>query len=316
MKTFTLVAPATADTFEEEGYVAANPDVAAAIASGQLESGRQHFELFGHAETRLQRVALPIDWKHRKLGRIRPLLQPDVNNRETLSHIDCLTDALREQFHIVSTDNVSQHDYDHEALRIIAANAEGLVLDCGAGQRSVYYDNVVNYEIVPYDSTDVLGVAERLPFRDASFDAVICLNVLEHVKDPFQVARELMRVLKPGGELMCVAPFLQPLHGYPHHYFNMTGEGLLTLFEPMASKRLAIYGAMQPVWALNWFLQSYAAGLPDADREAFRSMTVADLTAPPETFESHPIVLRLSDEARTSLASAHGLFARLPETAP
>jgi SAM-dependent methyltransferase len=100
-----------------------------------------------------------------------------------------------------------------------------------AGLRDIYYDNVVNYEIVDYDTTDVIGPGERLPFRDGVFDAVISIAVLEHVRDPFACAAEIVRVLKPGGELVCSVPFLQPLHGYPHHYYNMTPQGLRALFE-------------------------------------------------------------------------------------
>lgn len=55
-------------------------------------------------------------------------------------------------------------------------------MDCGAGCRSDYYENVINYEIVSYDSTDVVGVGESLPFEDETFDAVLSCAVLEHVK--------------------------------------------------------------------------------------------------------------------------------------
>jgi 2-polyprenyl-6-hydroxyphenyl methylase/3-demethylubiquinone-9 3-methyltransferase len=44
-----------------------------------------------------------------------------------------------------------------------------------------------------------VGVGERLPFADASFDLVYCCDVLEHVSDVEQVIAETARVLKPGG---------------------------------------------------------------------------------------------------------------------
>jgi len=100
-----------------------------------------------------------------------------------------------------------------------------------AGLKSFSYPNVVNMEIVPYASTDAVGVGQSLPFPDDTFDAVLSIAVLEHVNDPFLCARELIRVLKPGGRLMCAVPFLQPEHGYPHHYFNMTRMGLAELFK-------------------------------------------------------------------------------------
>ena len=144
------------------------------------------------------------------------------------------------------------------------------------------------------------------------FDAVLSFAVLEHVKDPFACATELCRVLKPGAPLYCQVPFLQPLHGYPHHYYNMTGPGLSNLFAPLTDKRTEIYGALRPVWALNWFLNSYNAGLPQAQRSRFQAMTVAELMASPAALELEAFVTALSAEANTELASAHALFARKP----
>lgn len=43
------------------------------------------------------------------------------------------------------------------------------------------------------------GKGEALPYRDASFDAVVCVDVLEHVEDLQQVISEVHRVLRPGG---------------------------------------------------------------------------------------------------------------------
>jgi 2-polyprenyl-6-hydroxyphenyl methylase/3-demethylubiquinone-9 3-methyltransferase len=44
-----------------------------------------------------------------------------------------------------------------------------------------------------------IGVGEELPYADASFDAVICVDVLEHVRDLGRVLAEVARVLRPGG---------------------------------------------------------------------------------------------------------------------
>ena len=49
------------------------------------------------------------------------------------------------------------------------------------------------------DITYEHGTGESLPYADASFDAVFCCDVLEHVRDLPRVIEEIQRVLKPGG---------------------------------------------------------------------------------------------------------------------
>lgn len=48
----------------------------------------------------------------------------------------------------------------------------------------------------------VLAVAERLPFRSASFDLVLADWVVEHLPDPAGMASEIQRVLRPGGRFV------------------------------------------------------------------------------------------------------------------
>ncbi len=45
----------------------------------------------------------------------------------------------------------------------------------------------------------------RLPYANASFDAVVCGWVLEHLPDPRPGLRELARVLEPGGQLLLLS---------------------------------------------------------------------------------------------------------------
>jgi SAM-dependent methyltransferase len=228
---------------------------------------------------------------------------------------DCLPPDRREKFEIVATDNVSAHGYDPYAQEIIDAHRDGWVLDCGAGSRAEFLPRVIFYEVVAYPSTDVLGVAESLPFRDACMDAVICQNVLEHVRDPFRAAREIARVLKPGGRLYCVVPFLQPLHGYPHHYYNMTADGLRNLFSrTLDIDRQFMLASGLPIWSLSWFLRSWLAGLPEDAKCEFRERTVAELIADPVTQLSRAYVTALPDSKNLELASTTALLATKSST--
>lgn len=255
-------------------------------------------------------LRFPIDEpKQRKLKRIEPLLRKDMAFHTTNNCFDFLTEKLRSQFNIIDTDNVSSNCYDKNVIDIINLHEHGLVLDCGAGKRPVYFDNVVNFEIVDYDSTDVRGVGEALPFIDASFDAVISIAVLEHVKDPFLCAKEIERVLKPGGVLMCCVPFLQPLHGYPHHYYNMSHQGLSNLFSGLVTDKIDVYGGVLPIGALTWIIRNWADGLKGKTRNDFLNLRLSDLMEAGDKYLERPFVTELSVEKNLELACATVLFA-------
>lgn len=106
-------------------------------------------------------------------------------------------------------------------------------MENGCGLISIYYPNVVNLENVDYPTTDVVSIGGKLPFKSNVFDAVFSLVVLKHVKNPFEWAKQMTRVFKPGGTLYAVVPFLQPFYGYADHYYNMTSSGLKNLFSEL-----------------------------------------------------------------------------------
>lgn len=59
-----------------------------------------------------------------------------------------------------------------------------------------------------------------IPVEDGSFDAVLCIEVLEHVPDPVAAVNELARILRPGGRLIMTAPLGSFLHQEPYHYYG------------------------------------------------------------------------------------------------
>jgi SAM-dependent methyltransferase len=159
----------------------------------------------------------------------------------------------------------------------------------------------------------VIGVGEHLPFVDDCFDAVISVAVLEHVRDPFSCANELIRVLKPGGDLFCCIPFLQPLHGYPHHYFNASPQGHRSLFEDrLEVNDVFVVPATHPVASLTWILSSWSAGLSDEIRDEFLDMKVSELIRPTAELLPLPFAAALPKDKQLELASATVLTARKP----
>ena len=59
-----------------------------------------------------------------------------------------------------------------------------------------------------------VGIGEALPYPDQTFDAVVCVDVLEHVADLGRVVGEISRVLKPGGVLCYDTIHRNPLAGF------------------------------------------------------------------------------------------------------
>ena len=208
--------------------------------------------------------------------------------------------------------NISAHNYDEKAIKLIEKHKDGLILDNGCGLRQHYYDNVLNFEIENYPTTDVLGVGEELPFRDGSFDAVFSLSVLEHVRDPFKCAKEILRVLKPGGDLFVAVPFLQPFHGYPNHYYNMTSSGLKNLFgDSVEISEMGVSRPGHPFWALQWFLRNYSHGLSDAEARRFEDLRVKDIIEADEELKSF-LLSNLNERKREELASFNYFLGKKP----
>ena len=65
---------------------------------------------------------------------------------------------------------------------------------------------------LPIHFLRVLGDAERIPFADETFDHVFCCSVFHHFPDARKAAREIARVLKPGGSFCAIGEAIHPLH--------------------------------------------------------------------------------------------------------
>ena len=114
-----------------------------------------------------------------------------------------------------------------------------------------------NYQAVGYkpkmiygkDNCDLSGDILNLPFKNRSIDAVICLEVIEHVVDPMKAITEIYRVIKPKGTVILTTPFLLPFHGkgksvksfshssYPD-FWRFTHQGLEFLFKDFSEIRV------------------------------------------------------------------------------
>jgi SAM-dependent methyltransferase len=118
--------------------------------------------------------------------------------------------------------------------------ADELILDAGAGdcryrqlftgRRYVGIDAGLGKGF-QYGGLDVLGILDALPFRDETFDAALCMNVLEHVRRPEACLQEIRRVLKPNGVIYVMVPLFARVHQAPHDYYRYTSYGIRYLLE-------------------------------------------------------------------------------------
>jgi SAM-dependent methyltransferase len=102
------------------------------------------------------------------------------------------------------------------------------ILNIGSGVHR-YRDDIVNIDIFPYRNVDVVADAMALPFADNSVDAALCECLLEHVPSPERVVAEMLRVLRPGGQLYIAVPFVYPFHACPNDFFRWSNEGVKQL---------------------------------------------------------------------------------------
>lgn len=159
------------------------------------------------------------------------------------------------------------------------ATAGGVIVDLGTPQR--FYKELrpyerlfsgVDYKAYGYEPRLEFGAyncdghenIEALSFGDESIDGLICLDVLEHVAQPFTAAAEIKRVLRPGGRLVLSVPFLSGYHGkdggsqsheaYPDNW-RMTHSGIAALFSEFAEV------SVQPTdGPIEWRLRQFYLG--------------------------------------------------------
>lgn len=95
--------------------------------------------------------------------------------------------------------------------------------------------NVKTFDADPIWRPDIIGDITKTNFEDYSWDAIICVQVIEHVKNIWDIPREMSRILKPGGMVIVDTPFMYPYHAEPPSfgdYWRLTKDGMRVLFEP------------------------------------------------------------------------------------
>ena len=153
-------------------------------------------------------------------------------NRKRLEH-DLLNTSQRPLFSPV------YYGQYHVTLPLLKKFAHGRLIDLGCGDMP--FQDLLAGQIESYDSLDFFPRNDRVTYvgdiqhmdmiPSNTYDTAVCLEVLEHIADPFMAMREIHRILKVGGVLIASVPHLSRLHDEPHDYYRYTQHGLRYLLE-------------------------------------------------------------------------------------
>jgi SAM-dependent methyltransferase len=174
------------------------------------------------------------------------------------------------------------HEAIHETVARILAGGEqtrrGLLLDVPAGEGALaarllsagfevrccdLYPEIFRLRDVEIKGGDLSGT---LPYADATFDFITCVEGLEHIENPQQAIREFARLLRAGGGLVVTVPNILNieervkwlLHGYTSHFKPISREALARVREEMgAMEEIALHINPISYAELRYTLEKY-----------------------------------------------------------
>lgn len=161
----------------------------------------------------------------------------------------------------------------YQSLRSFARGFSGAVLDvgCGASPYKFLFDvDRTQYTGIDIEqsirfgysnTTAVLFDGAHIPFPQATYDGVICTEVLEHVLDYQTLIDEIYRVMKPGAKLLLTVPWSARFHFIPHDFFRYTPSALERIFIDFKSVKIthrgtdvaSIMAKLLVIWFRNLF---------------------------------------------------------------
>jgi SAM-dependent methyltransferase len=129
-------------------------------------------------------------------------------------------------------------------LSVLGDSSWGLNL--GSANTRIH-PRMLNLDIAASENVDVVATAERLPFRENTLACVVSQEVFEHLPEPAAAAaREVLRVLQPGGLFYFQVPFVIGFHSAPHDFWRFSHRGVEHLLTAAGFEVVEIRAAVGP----------------------------------------------------------------------
>lgn len=138
--------------------------------------------------------------------------------------------------------------------------------------RGFFLDKIfIGADYIDGVGVDVVLDLQNIQLPSESVGTIICMEVLEHVEQPYDAIKEMYRVLKPGGLVVISSPMKLRIHGSPYDYWRFTPEGFKSL--------------------LKQFSQNFVGFCGDADfPDTVVGIAVKDAQIPLDSFETQYVI--------------------------
>ncbi|MGA9396618.1 MAG: class I SAM-dependent methyltransferase [Anaerolineaceae bacterium] len=161
---------------------------------------------------------------------------------------------------------------------------EAVILDFGAGHGDfseiLGKHATIALDVFPYDEIDVVcDLEKKIPFKKDSFDAIVLMNVLEHIPQPEKLMKTLASLLRPAGLLIVAVPFLLKLHQLPYDFFRYSHYQLENMGCEAKLEMVKLEGYYDPALLFRESAQNIRSfvlpGLPSIRRKPSRLLVEA-----------------------------------------
>jgi len=118
------------------------------------------------------------------------------------------------------------------------------ILNIGSGGEVAEIIKKFNFNLIQIDidikrNPDfVLSIENMNKIKDNSIDIICCMEVLEHVENPWKGIEECHRVLKKGARFIGSTPFIFPIHDEPYDFYRYTKFGIKKIFHKFNSLKI------------------------------------------------------------------------------